>query len=681
MILSTKSKLAMLVAGSLLLLAAGASFFTKQSIEKTMLEEQYNNAVNAVNLATVNARDRQHILFRTKVAQAEGLKGNMATLLDIMGDLARTHSAPIDFLRHFPLPQGVDIVVTDTVGRVQYASSGIGKSNPALLYDMKDRPVGKTMFRLSSQGLPATCIVGWEKNGHYQRFYGTHFHLPKHGLLVGLWAGIDALEKEQSRIRRQNIAALNSTFSGISLGKTGIIFAMNSAGKMVVGNNVIQNQGIKFYPKNDEPLLQALSRAGSSNFATQIAVRIVSNIPTGYGEVASIADSPLADGTVERDAQLFVRYDKLLDWYIVGLAYLDEAQAPGKHLSSVLILALAGSVLCILPFVMVMLTRLTEPLSRLAEYARKIPEQNFEKPAEFSAELVQLSTQTGGSEAKELAASFLFMEKTLRERVKELMESTSARERMAGELATATEIQMNMLPAPLSASISDGRFGIAATLVPAREVGGDLYDFFMLDDTHLCFVVGDVCDKGVPASLFMSMTLTLIRSHAASTPSPEKLMSIVNASLARGNNTCMFVTLLIGVLDLTTGDLQFSNGGHNRPLIVSPNNECRWLDGVSGPVVGPIDDAEYGLLHSHITAGESIFLYTDGVNEAMNAKKEEFSYDAMEKTLSLASSNEPHKLMEAMLNAVAIHVQDEPASDDITVLAIQYMPKGKTANA
>ena len=160
-----------------------------------------------------------------------------------------------------------------------------------------------------------------------------------------------------------------------------------------------------------------------------------------------------------------------------------------------------------------MVTRLTSPLAKLGDYARKLPEQDFMEDARPTPLLAALADGKHGGEIASLANSLMFMDKTLRSRVRELMEATSSRERLEGELSAATEIQMGFLPKPLPPDVAAGRFSLAASLVPAREVGGDLYDFFMLDDRHLCFIIGDVSDKGVPASLFMSMTLTLSLIH------------------------------------------------------------------------------------------------------------------------------------------------------------------------
>jgi phosphoserine phosphatase RsbU/P len=659
MLLSTKTKLALLVAGSLIVLAAGVGLFSKYSVEKSMLEEQCRNASNIVQLATLNAFDHYQILFRTKTEQAIRLKTRMALLQKILQELTLNSDDPVALFRAFPLPAGVDLIALDAQWTPRYSSAGLKTLSPYSLRDIKERPVGEAMLTLAQKKLPATCLVGWQREGIFQRFYGVHFFLPKQGLLVGLWAGVRPLEEDLENIQQQNLAKLTRNFKKITLGNTGIIFALTSKGEVTIGQASLQPS-----------LAQARTASG------ELLVELLAQAAAQPEKPLAIPASALLQKTeqTERMAALFVRYVKPLDWYVVGMAYEDEALAPGHRLSYALIAALCFAIVCILPIAMLIVSRLTRPLYRLAAYARSLPEQNFEKARPEDPVLKALAAGEGGLEMKELASSFLFMDKTLRSRVRELMEAVSSRERMAGELAAATEIQMDILPEPLPASVSGGRFLIAASLIPAREVGGDLYDFFMLDETHLCFVIGDVSGKGVPASLFMSMAVTLIRSHAKTCPSPERLMGIVNNSLASENTTCMFVTLFIGVLDVNSGEICYANGGHNQPLILGEAGAMRWLTGLSGPVVGAMEEVEYCLHTTQIHAGESLFLYTDGVNEAMNEHKEEYSYEAMQAALASSPSRVPVVLMQAVLEGVANHVQGQPASDDITILCIQYQP-------
>ena len=471
---------------------------------------------------------------------------------------------------------------------------------------------------------------------------------------MGLWANIDKLDEHQQRLKEDSIRELQNEFGKQRIGPSGFLFVTDSKGIPVIGPEGMNTTLSGINPKTGNTLIADIRNA--------------SKTPENPVE-ASIQS--LIKRAPSRDALLFVRHVKPFDWYVTGVVYTDEASAPGKQLSFLLIAAILAATLFILPVALLMVTRLTSPLAKLGDYARKLPEQDFMEDARPTPLLAALADGKHGGEIASLANSLMFMDKTLRSRVRELMEATSSRERLEGELSAATEIQMGFLPKPLPPDVAAGRFSLAASLVPAREVGGDLYDFFMLDDRHLCFIIGDVSDKGVPASLFMSMTLTLIRSRAGSHPSPEHLMAEVNENLARDNAKCMFVTLFIGVLDLDTGELLYANGGHNPPLRLGDDGVA-WLKGISGPVVGAMEGMNYTLLRTVVRPGETLFLYTDGVNEAMNAEGDVYSNEAMFRALASSPSREPASVLRHMLDDVSVHVNGNTASDDMTILCVRY---------
>ncbi|WP_418216100.1 SpoIIE family protein phosphatase [Bilophila wadsworthia] len=654
--LSTKNKLVLLVAGSLILLAVGVGLFSMYSVKRTMLEEQRRSSVNTVALATFNVMDRYQILFRSKADQAVALQHNLSWLAKLITTLVHDPSERFKIMQNFPLPEGISLMAIDPSGEIKLVRGDLEKDdNPYLLRDIKDRPVGPTMRALAEKGLPATCFVQWDAGGKKQRLYGTHLYLPgEGGLLVGLWANIDKLDEHQQRLKEDSIRELQNEFGKQRIGPSGFLFVTDSKGIPVIGPEGMNTTLSGINPKTGNTLIADIRNA--------------SKTPENPVE-ASIQS--LIKRAPSRDALLFVRHVKPFDWYVTGVVYTDEASAPGKQLSFLLIAAILAATLFILPVALLMVTRLTSPLAKLGDYARKLPEQDFMEDARPTPLLAALADGKHGGEIASLANSLMFMDKTLRSRVRELMEATSSRERLEGELSAATEIQMGFLPKPLPPDVAAGRFSLAASLVPAREVGGDLYDFFMLDDRHLCFIIGDVSDKGVPASLFMSMTLTLIRSRAGSHPSPEHLMAEVNENLARDNAKCMFVTLFIGVLDLDTGELLYANGGHNPPLRLGDDGVA-WLKGISGPVVGAMEGMNYTLLRTVVRPGETLFLYTDGVNEAMNAEGDVYSNEAMFRALASSPSREPASVLRHMLDDVSVHVNGNTASDDMTILCVRY---------
>jgi sigma-B regulation protein RsbU (phosphoserine phosphatase) len=195
------------------------------------------------------------------------------------------------------------------------------------------------------------------------------------------------------------------------------------------------------------------------------------------------------------------------------------------------------------------------------------------------------------------------------QRTKELYES---------ELSVARDIQMSIVPKIFPAFPQRSEFDIYALIEPAKEVGGDLYDFFLLDDDHLCLTIGDVSGKGVPASLFMAVTKTLIKAKASIQLSPDQILYQVNNELCKDNDSGMFVTIFLCILTISTGEIVYSNGGHNLPYVQKANGEVTPLPKLRGLALAVMENTQYRCAKTTVSAGDSLVLYTDGVTEAMN---------------------------------------------------------------
>jgi phosphoserine phosphatase RsbU/P len=275
-------------------------------------------------------------------------------------------------------------------------------------------------------------------------------------------------------------------------------------------------------------------------------------------------------------------------------------------------------------------------------------------------------------EIGELADTLNKMAGDLKTYIRDLKTTTAEKERFESELRVAHDIQMSFLKKIFPAFPDRSDFSLYATLVPAREVGGDLYDFGLLDETRLFFYVGDVSDKGVPASLVMAMTMTLMR-RASQQPGikPAEILSQVNAALSEDNESSMFVTLFVGILNLQTGELRFSNAGHNPPLILAANGECRFLVLPDGLVLGVMADAEYRDDTVRLEPGDMILTYTDGVTEAMNPAHVLYSEARLRETLATLAGHEVNHTVSEIVASVKIYAAGAPQSDDITVLAVR----------
>ncbi|MBF0565309.1 MAG: SpoIIE family protein phosphatase [Nitrospirae bacterium] len=257
----------------------------------------------------------------------------------------------------------------------------------------------------------------------------------------------------------------------------------------------------------------------------------------------------------------------------------------------------------------------------------------------------------------------------------------------------AREIQMSMLPRKFPTLSDDSNIDLYAFISPAKEVGGDFYDFFFIDDHLLCFAIGDVSDKGVPAALFMAVVKTLFRTHAKKDTSPltgtgwtgverrapakkdispRQVLDNINKELCRDNEMMMFVTMFIGILDTLSGQFTYSNGGHNPPYIMFGNGRIKRLEASPGPAPGLIGEANYEEVTLMLNNGSTIFLYTDGVDEAKNNEGKMFSLTRLEELLCNISCSSLEEMTAKVVSTVTDFTAGASQSDDITLLSIKY---------
>ena len=247
------------------------------------------------------------------------------------------------------------------------------------------------------------------------------------------------------------------------------------------------------------------------------------------------------------------------------------------------------------------------------------------------------------------------------------------------ELNVASNIQRDMLPNIFPAFPDRSEFDVYATMDPAKEVGGDFYDFFMIDQTHLAVVIADVSGKGVPAALFMVIAKTIIRNQAQSSLSPAEIFTRANEQLCENNGEGLFVTAYLGILDLRTGVLTYANAGHNPPLIQQSGDRFEWLKLRPGFVLAGMEGMRYKEFQVTLKPGDCLFLYTDGVTEATNAALELYGEKRLEAVLNsdAAQGLAPDQLLPYLKSQVDLFAAGAPQADDITMLGLQfraYMP-------
>ena len=321
----------------------------------------------------------------------------------------------------------------------------------------------------------------------------------------------------------------------------------------------------------------------------------------------------------------------------------------------------AGLVLFILAITLIV-RRVTKPIRKLSTAALAIAGGDMDAP---------LPLTKSRDEVGILADSFQTMQQSLHRYIADLETTTRQKERIESELRIARDIQMGILPKTFPPFPDHTEFSIFATLEPAREVGGDLYDFFFVDRHHFCFLIGDVSGKGVPAAFLMAVTKTLIKVVAGQGVEPGKILYKVNNDLAEDNDSCMFVTLFIAILDIRNGEIAWASGGHNPPLLLT-NGGTTFLKSHNEPIAGVMADMHYTTSRFVMEHGDILFLYTDGVTEAMNSEKEIYSDARLLALLATPADHDPTSLIGIVQDAITDFAGEAEQSDDITMLALQY---------
>lgn len=306
--------------------------------------------------------------------------------------------------------------------------------------------------------------------------------------------------------------------------------------------------------------------------------------------------------------------------------------------------------------------RVANPLKELAATADQVASGRFDTP---------LPTIKSRDEVHLLRDSFENMQQSLTAYVDELQRATAAKASMESELKIAHDIQMSMLPKDFPAFPERHDFDIYGSVMPAKAVGGDLYDFFIRDE-RLFFCIGDVSGKGVPASLLMAVTRYLFRNIAAYTQEPDQIAIALNDAVSSNNDAGMFVTLFLAVLDLRTGSLSYTNAGHNPPLLVGDGGVSALACDANIPV-GVMTGFSFTAQHLQLRRGDTVFLYTDGLSEAENVSQQQFGIERVQQVARNAA-NQPQRLVEAMTAAVSMFVGQAEQSDDLTMLVVKYSP-------
>ena len=274
-------------------------------------------------------------------------------------------------------------------------------------------------------------------------------------------------------------------------------------------------------------------------------------------------------------------------------------------------------------------------------------------------------------EIQSLAETFYELASSMKQAAISLMEESANRERIKTELSLATNIQKNALVSEFPAFPDREDFNIIATMIPAKEVGGDFYDFFLIDDDHLAFLVADVSSKGVPAALFMMQAKTMLRSGLEYSTAVEKVFTRVNDRLCEGNEENMFVTSWMAVLELSTGKLSYANAGHE-PAYLLRDDKCEEIPTKTGLVLAAFSGMDYEYDSINLQHGDRVFLYTDGLNEAQTEKSELYGLERVMKSAERHSKETIEAMQESILMDMEAFVDGADQFDDVTILIFEY---------
>lgn len=444
-----------------------------------------------------------------------------------------------------------------------------------------------------------------------------------------------------------SLASLSGLLSSLELGQSNYAFIISGQGRFIaypVDNFVMRESIFGVAEEKQDPLLRDLGGKmirGASGYVPYTSE--VSGKP-GWVVYMPITSTGWSLGIFFAREELMVRVFELnrIQWYVGSVGFL---------LLCAVGLGIAGSI--------------AGPIRQLEKATRKLAAGDLD---------VSVPCIPGDDEVARLAESFSVMINELKVYMDILQETATAKERMESELRIARSIQMGLIPKTFPPFPDRSEFRLFALLDPAREVGGDFYDFFFLDADQetLCLVIGDVADKGVGAALFMAVTRTLLRSLAKENREPAGLLSRVNDELAGNNESCMFVTLFCAAVHLPSGQCRYACGGHCPPVVIRPGGELIRLTEAKGPVVGGMEGMVYTEGRYAFRPGDMLFLYTDGVTEAVDRGQALFGEERLNRELTLLKAGSPEELLQSLRDRLRNFAGDAEQSDDITMLAFRY---------
>jgi sigma-B regulation protein RsbU (phosphoserine phosphatase) len=467
-----------------------------------------------------------------------------------------------------------------------------------------------------------------------------------------------------------NIENLDESIRKTVVGKSGYAVLLNNgAGEDGRGSEIVSAPGLTEQNQND---MAAFLGSNTDGILAEMK-----SLPSGRGRSILLSAGRITDVHV-----IWAPVD-LTGWQLAYIVPDEDIQAPAAALYSEITgmtaltvnrvdglvltaIVISASLMLLIIFLTgwtarIIAGRMARPIITLTGSVKQIGNGNLDYVSEIKT----------GDEIEELSLSFERMTGELKGYIEDLRQATAEKERIGAELNVATRIQASMLPRIFPAFPDRKEFDLYGSMLPAREVGGDFYDFFLIDRNTLAVLIADVSGKGVPAALFMVIAKTLIQNSARHGLSPQKVFEQVNGLLYKDNEEGMFVTAFMGYLDIPGGRFTCVNAGHNPPLI-KRGDTFEWLKIKRGFVLGGIEDARYQEEETALNPGDLVFLYTDGVTEAVNTEQQLFTEARL---LEAANAKKDRNLQEFVVSIkkeIDVFAGGAEQADDITMLVLQY---------
>jgi len=443
---------------------------------------------------------------------------------------------------------------------------------------------------------------------------------------------------------------LEEMLNSIKVFETGYVYLVSEKGTLIT------------HPVRDLQMknIHELAKAHSNESLVRIATAMLQN-REGYMPFISMID--------QRPCWMYYSTLQHTNWHLAVVFPEEELFAGLKNLYFYTIfMGIAGIILLSL-VVILFSSRFTKPLRRLTLIADEIGTGNFD---------VRIEEDRTTREIALLGNAFNRMQSELKDYMDNLKTTTAAKERFESELNIAHDIQQGMIPKIFPPFPDREDIDIYALLEPARQVGGDFYDFFFLDDETLCFGIGDVSDKGVPASLMMAMMITLFRAKMDLQHDLHTLVGNINRDISKDNVNLMFITFFTGMINLRTGIMKYCNAGHNYPLIIRRNGTLEVMSETHGVPLGIDEDFDYRSGELTLERGETLILYTDGITEALSITGEFYGDERLAEIVrNRCISLDPGNTARAIMDDVGSFTNNPERSDDITLMVMAYYPEKK----